>query len=707
MFQKIIYTTIIILLHVTFLYSQNYTLVWSDEFVSDILNTAVWTHETGGGGWGNNELQYYTDRPDNAYVEDGKLIIEAKEESFGGRNYTSARLISKNKKSFRYGKIEAKIKLPYGQGIWPAFWMMGQSYDSVNWPYCGEIDIMELVGGAGKDNVSHGTVHWYENGHASYGGSYVLANGIFADDYHIFGIEWTPQKIVWKVDGNSFKEIDITPAGLSEFHQEFFFLLNVAVGGDWPGSPDPNTVFPQKMYVDYVRVYQNTEYMPDVIMTSPSNGAVFNEGDNIEIVAGIMNQTDIKEVVFYQGEKKIGKSDFEPYSMTWRNVMPGCYKIKAVAVTKEGYTGSTEQIEVKVGDNCVEASYQGKPITIPGKIEAEDFNLGEPGEAYYDSDAGNSGSAYRITDNVDIQECSDTGGGYNIGWTAPGEWMDYFVNVLETGTYELIFRIASESTGGSVNVLVDGVQTGSSLTFASTGDWQEYQDVILNDITLEAGFHTVRINIESGEFNLNYVNVLPPDAEKIITVLFPDEGDKIYANSITDIMFHNLLVNEIMIGITYDAGVSWDFITSSTSTEFGYYRWKVPDFYAEQCKIMIIDKEDNSVKAESDGYFTIDITSSTESEGEMPEGFFVEQNYPNPFNPETKIRMSIPDNVSSNLDISVYDNIGNKIKNIANGNITPGIYEYSFNGENLASGIYYFKVTDKYFSKTIKMLLLK
>lgn len=238
------------------IYAQNYQLVWFDEFSNATIDGANWTHETGGSGWGNNELEYYTNRNVNSYVENGSLVIEARKESYGGKNYTSARMITKGKKYFTYGKIEARIKLPYGQGIWPAFWMLGENISTVGWPKCGEIDIMELIGGGANDKKVYGTVHWESNGHASYGGNYSLGTGIFADNYHVFTIVWNTKSIQWFVDGSKYVTIDITPAGLAAFHKNQFIILNLAVGGNWPGNPDASTIFPQKMYVDYVRVYQ-------------------------------------------------------------------------------------------------------------------------------------------------------------------------------------------------------------------------------------------------------------------------------------------------------------------------------------------------------------------------------------------------------------------------------------------------------------------
>lgn len=237
-----------------------YQLVWNDEFDGNSLNTNNWVHEIGDGcpnlcGWGNNELQYY--RSQNAWVEDGVLTIEARQESIQNRNYTSSRIKTQGKQSFQYGRIDIRALLPKGQGIWPALWMLGNNIQSVGWPKCGEIDIMELIGGGpGRDNRVHGTLHWDNNGHVYTGGGYTLPSGTFADEYHVFSIIWDAQNIKWFVNDKQFHEIDITPSHMTEFHEEFFFIFNVAVGGNWPGSPDATTILPQQMKVDYVRVFQ-------------------------------------------------------------------------------------------------------------------------------------------------------------------------------------------------------------------------------------------------------------------------------------------------------------------------------------------------------------------------------------------------------------------------------------------------------------------
>lgn len=233
------------------------TLVWRDEFSGTSLNLNDWTFELGAGGWGNNELQYY--RPENTFFSGGNLIIEAKKESFGGSAYTSSRLITKGKKEFKFGRIDIRAALPQGQGIWPALWMLGGNIGTINWPACGEIDIMELVGH--QANRVHGTVHFGANTsqHQYIGTSTALpGTATFSDEFHVFSLVWEQDKITWLLDDVPFYQI--TPANVSPanypFNEPFFFIFNVAVGGNWPGSPDSSTNFPQRMIVDYVRVFQ-------------------------------------------------------------------------------------------------------------------------------------------------------------------------------------------------------------------------------------------------------------------------------------------------------------------------------------------------------------------------------------------------------------------------------------------------------------------
>jgi len=234
-------------------------LVMQDEFdVVGAPNNALWGYDTGNGinGWGNNELEYYTNRPQNIKVEDGMLKITALKESYMGSSYTSARILTKGKFEQKYGRIEARIKMPWGKGLWPAFWMLGANSESVSWPQCGEVDIMEYLGN--NPTSMFGTVHG-----PGYSGAnaiskiYTLTNNRFDTDFHVFGVEWGENYINYYVDNVLYNQItpkDVT--GDWVFNHPFYIILNLAVGGNYPGSPNSQTVFPQTMLVDYVRVYQ-------------------------------------------------------------------------------------------------------------------------------------------------------------------------------------------------------------------------------------------------------------------------------------------------------------------------------------------------------------------------------------------------------------------------------------------------------------------
>ena len=243
----------------------SYVVVWSDEFNAangSLPDSSKWVMETGGNGWGNNELESYTNRTQNAHLQDGNLQIIANKETYTGpdgitRQYTSARIKTQTLFTQKYGRFEARIKIPQGQGMWPAFWMLGDNIGQVGWPTCGEIDIMENIGK--EPTKVHGSMHGPGySGSNGLTGTYTIPSGNFADDFHIFAVEWETSVVRFYVDGNLYETRtpgDLPPGTTWVFDHPFFILLNVAVGGDWPGPPDNTTVFPQTMLVDYVRVY--------------------------------------------------------------------------------------------------------------------------------------------------------------------------------------------------------------------------------------------------------------------------------------------------------------------------------------------------------------------------------------------------------------------------------------------------------------------
>jgi beta-glucanase (GH16 family) len=247
--------------------TKQWSLSWSDEFNGTdgaLPDSSKWVMETGGGGWGNQELETYTNRAVNAQQKDGNLVITAQKDKYKGsdnieREYTSARIKTQGKFEQAYGRMEARIKIPEGQGIWPAFWMLGSDIGAVGWPKCGEIDIMENIGK--EPAIVHGTIHGPGySGEKGIGSPFAIADGKkFANDFHVYAVEWEPKQIRFYVDDSLYATR--TPADLPQgakwvYDHKFFIILNVAVGGGWPGNPDKTTVFPQQMLVDYVRVYE-------------------------------------------------------------------------------------------------------------------------------------------------------------------------------------------------------------------------------------------------------------------------------------------------------------------------------------------------------------------------------------------------------------------------------------------------------------------
>lgn len=230
--------------------------VWQDEFNDTLLNNTDWSYELGDGcdkgvcGWGNNELETYTDDTSNIKTRDGRLIITARNDA----GYTSARIITQDKVEVTFGRIDVRARLPKGQGIWPAIWMLGANIDQVSWPACGEIDIMELVGH--QPAVVYGTAHYDNGGYQSSGGSVSLNQGDFSEKFHVFTLMWDRDRIEWYVDNKPYKTFNASGIGTWPFNQPFFFIMNVAIGGNWPGDPDGTTPFPQSMEVDYIRVFR-------------------------------------------------------------------------------------------------------------------------------------------------------------------------------------------------------------------------------------------------------------------------------------------------------------------------------------------------------------------------------------------------------------------------------------------------------------------
>jgi len=491
-------------------HAQDWDLVWSDEFdVDGAPDPANWNYDIGGHGWGNAERQFYTDRTENARVEGGVLVIEAREEAWEGSDYTSARLVTRGTAAWTYGRIEARIKLPSGQGIWPAFWMLPTDSPYGGWPVGGEIDIMEYLG-HDTDRV-YGTLHYGGGsiGHRYTGTHFDLTEGGFDEGFHTFAIEWEPRRIRWFVDGELYQtQVNWTSAGgpyPAPFDSPFHLLLNVAVGGRWPGYPDETTTFPQRMEVDYVRVYQDAEAYPEVTLADPSGGGTVEAGATLVLEATAEDNDPIESVRFLQGDGVLGADIFAPYGLTVEGVADGCYSLRAQATDAVGYTGASGPVELVVGGGCPAGSawpYLIRPAEVPGVVQAEYFDLGGAGVAYSDFSAENTGGGIRPDEGVDLRPSKDDGGGDDLTDVQAREWVTYTVDVADAGRYRVQARMAS-GVGGTLRLSLDGDDLTGDVTLPPTGGDISYRNVEVGEVVLPAGRHVLRVDFRSGGLSVN------------------------------------------------------------------------------------------------------------------------------------------------------------------------------------------------------------
>ena len=506
-----------------------YSLVWSDEFSGTSLDSDNWTPDIGNGcpylcGWGNNELEYY--RAENISVSGGNLVLTALEESYGGSSYTSGKVTTRGKQTFLYGRIEMRAKIPTGGGMWPAFWMMPQDDVYGGWAASGELDIMES---ANSTTSVGGAIHfggsWPNNTYTS--ASYSLGGTSFADDFHVYAVEWEPDVIRWYVDDVLFSTkvssqwySDSAPDNpRAPFDQDFYIILNAAVGGEYTGCTSSSCItadFPQQYIIDYVRVYQDiVNIAPTVELVEPAAGGNPPAGDIFIVATAADADGSVVRVEFYNGATYLGEDTTSPYSYIWGSVADGCYEITARAIDDLGGVG-TDVVDITVGAGCGQTAYLGSTYVLPAKIEAEDFDIGGEGVAYYDSDSGNNGSQYRTEENVDIEACSDAGGGYGVGWIEPGEWLEYTVAVPAAGQYTIDIRVSSLSEGGTFRIEFAGEDKTGDVDVPVTTGWQTWTTVSA-PATLESGIQVMRFVSETAGFNVNFFEIQAPT-----TAVLPD-----------------------------------------------------------------------------------------------------------------------------------------------------------------------------------------
>ncbi len=449
--------------------AQNWQLAWSDEFNGTIGPDWVFETGNGAGGWGNNELQYY--RRENAGIENNALVINARREDFGGYRYTSARMKTQGVRTFKYGRIEARMKLPSFMGAWPAFWMLGANLPQAGWPAAGEIDVMEHVN---NEDRTYGTIHWSDNNgtYAQYGGN----TPITVADWHVYAIEWDANAIRWYVDGNKFHEVNIQNGinGTQEFHNDFFLLLNFAIGGNWPGFTVDESRLPSKMLVDYVRVYragaggtgvatayQDCNYggyavaLPEgsyTLAQLQARGVRNDDLSSLRVNAGY-------QVTLYQDDNFTGPS-----------------------VTRTGDTACLvgDGFNDRATSLVVSRVNQAWSLTL----QAENFSA---------------------QNGVQIEACTE--GGSNLGWIDTGDWVAYNgIAFPSSGNYRVEYRVASPGGGTlSLDLNAGGVLLGQ-VQVPPTGGWQNWTTVA-HTVSVAAGTHNVGLYAAQGGWNINWIRI--------------------------------------------------------------------------------------------------------------------------------------------------------------------------------------------------------
>ncbi|MFT5144093.1 MAG: beta-glucanase (GH16 family), partial [Thalassolituus oleivorans] len=504
---------------------QTWDLIWSDEFnYAGAPDPSKWGYDIGGGGWGNQELQAYTDLPENSRVDGDHLIIEART---NGSSYSSARLVSRGKASWRYGRFEVRAQIPRGVGTWSGIWMLPEDNYYGIWPNSGEIDIVEHVG---KDEgTMHASLHMLDR--RSYLGNNPTGTVQFADGvsaFHEYAVEWTPAEIRFYYDDQLVQIVAPGVAGSGfyrdagagwqtwPFDQPFHLLFNVAVGGNW-GGPDVDAgAFPTQMLIDYVRVYENAGTLPQVSLT-PS--AVTASPGSTIILDGEASDPDgqLELVTIRQGDVVLANLSAGPFDLELADVQEGCYSVTMEARDTEGWTSRTEPIALTVGSTCGKAPATISPQKIPGQIEMESYDLGGNGVGYFELDNINTG-VFRTEESVDIAARYETGGHYLTG-LGNREWTEYTVQVDE-GVYEITAQFRGE---GRFELSLDGAAIGS-FNLPQSPDWS---NASLVDVDLPAGLHVLRFSSKSTGYEIDGLTFVETGAVPTVVLNSPSDGGTI------------------------------------------------------------------------------------------------------------------------------------------------------------------------------------
>jgi beta-glucanase (GH16 family) len=686
--------------------AQNWELVWSDEFEGSALDETKWSYQYGTGaseglsGWGNAEQQYYTDRPQNVFVQDGKLHIVARRESHGGMDYTSARIRSIHDGDWRYGRFEVRARLPKGRGLWPAIWMMPTDAVYGRWPASGEIDIMELVGH--EPDVIHGTIH-YGPPHTYSGGTHRRSTGDYSDDFHTFAIEWEKGEIRWYVDDvhyhterNWFSQGHSFPA---PFEQRFHLLLNVAVGGNWPGSPDESTVFPQQMVIDYVRVYRDADARHGVSLPLIFEDRFFDfenaftgfEGGSVTVVDNPdpdnMNRTDRVGKMVKDGGAFFGGAWFEverPFS----------------------FSGEHNDITMKVW-----SPRAGVPILV--KLEQRNGDL----EYEIVRQTTTSGQWEKLTWQV-------TPGAYQVEWDIITLIFDFEEGRVGDGGPDHTWFFDELDVFGAQLDVPDG--PGGIVPVSLPLNFEDYHfpwgrvftGFSGGEITVVENPHPDELNSSDrvgrmvknggafwgGAFmHVNRIFVFDENNHTItMKVWSPREGVPVLMK-----VEQQNGVRDFEIAVPTTTSGAWENMTWNMSGAGFVNQWDLITLIFDFAPGRIGDGSANFTWYFDDlNVQAAGTPTSTEDPGNgFPTAFQLNQNYPNPFNPATTVHFVLPQ--SSHVTLEVFNVMGQRVSVLANGMYQPGIHAFHFDASDLPSGTYFYRVQAGSFSQTHSMTLVR
>ncbi|MFT5569290.1 MAG: beta-glucanase (GH16 family) [Cyclobacteriaceae bacterium] len=495
-------------------------LSWSDEFDGTEVDRDKWNFQIGGGGWGNEESQYYTDG-DNSRIENGELIIEVRQETIGTNDYTSSRMNTANKGDFLYGRVEVRAKLPSTGGTWPAIWTLPTDWIYGNWPDVGEIDIMEHS--AHYDlNYVFATIHTKAYNHKD--GTQFSGGKDFEDvvnTFHTYTLEWYPDRLDWYYDDIHVFTYDNPYLSLDEwpFDIPHHLLVNVAIGGGLGGEIDHDGVWPQQMVVDYVRMYDFELGAGDTTPPSePSNLTGVVDGINVVLDWDISSDDQYVEKYYIFLDGNVVDS------VSGSSYVLQCLKPESsvtVGVQARDFGGNTSPI---ISTNVTTEAITG--IALTNRFEAEDF---------------------ACVEGIETETCTDAGGGLNLAFIDAGDWVEYYIDVPERDTYYLFARVASLDSEGSFDLEDEAGNVLASVATPLTGGWQTWRSVVSDGFTLEAGIQKIRLRMTKSNFNINWLEF---DTEVITATddLFEDDL-LVYPNPVTagklNIQLHETLAGPV------------------------------------------------------------------------------------------------------------------------------------------------------------------